>query len=101
MHHQHSLHVAESRVGLSLLICLLLAVGYMILERLGGTGQSPPSVEVRAGFHTAPPNAAGEPPDDDERQPHVLTIESSDAPAVHTSQRTSPSSDRPMQSYLR
>jgi hypothetical protein len=99
MHDQRSLDVTQSRIGLSLLICLLLAVGYMIVERLVGSGQAPP-VEIRAGFHTEPPTAAGHSPVEDQ-QPQVLAIEGSESPALHTSQRAAPSPDRASESDLR
>jgi hypothetical protein len=100
MHHQHSLDFWGSRIGLGLLICMLLAVGTMILHRLGDTGQALP-VEVRAGFHAGSENAGGDFLDHDQQQPQVLAIEGSDAPAIHTSQRTRPSPERPAQSDLR
>lgn len=87
MNRDRSLDVTESWIGLSLMLCLLLAVGYMVLQQLGGTGQA---VEVSAGFHVEPATAAGDTHARDEQQPQVLTIEGNDAgaPVVHTSQRT-------------
>jgi hypothetical protein len=36
-----NLGVTEARFALTLVICLLVAVGYVVLLRLGGTGESP------------------------------------------------------------
>ncbi len=57
--------------GLTLLICGLVAIGYIILLRLGTTSEA--TVEVRPGI-SAPPLAHTDPsPPDDE--PRVLPIE--------------------------
>ena len=44
MTQQRNFVVAEARFGLSLILCLLLVLGYVVLQRLGGTGDVPPIV---------------------------------------------------------
>ena len=75
MNNERNLGVTEARLGLSLLICLLLAVGYMILHQLGGTGQALP-VEIRSGIVTGAAAERDETATGDDEQPQVLTIES-------------------------
>jgi hypothetical protein len=70
------LGVSEARLGLSLVICVLVVLGYMILHYLSGTREAP-AVELRTGV-VAQPTAAATP--DAEQQPQVLTIESNDLP---------------------
>jgi hypothetical protein len=86
MNHERNLGVTEAGLGLALLLCLLLVLGYMILHNLGGTG-SAPAVEVRPEYVTQPEQAPEAKAPDADVQPEVLTIESSDTPAhaVHTS----------------
>ncbi|MEX0610603.1 MAG: hypothetical protein WD738_20850 [Pirellulales bacterium] len=86
MNHERNLGVTEAGLGLALLLCLLLILGYMILHNLGGTG-SAPAVEVRPGYVAEPKTVPGAATPDGDEQPQVLTIESSDAPAhaIHTS----------------
>ena len=86
MNHERNLGVTEARLGLTLVICLLVVLGYLILHNLGGTGQAP-TVEIRPGYVAEPaaPNAV---PPRGEEEPQVLTIESNDAPAHAV--RTSP-----------
>jgi hypothetical protein len=86
MNHERNLGVTEAGLGLALLLCLMLALGYMILHHLGGTGGAP-AVEVRPGYAAEPKKLPDAAPGGDE-QPEVLTIESSEAPA-HAAQ-TSP-----------
>jgi len=69
-----NLGVAEARVGLSVITCLLLVLGYVILQRLGGTGQRPP-VEIRPYQSTEQLDAAPRPVIGDADQPYVLTPE--------------------------
>jgi hypothetical protein len=76
-----NLGVTEARFALTLVICLLVAVGYVVLLRLGGTGESPVErVDVK------PPEVARfEPPPVNENDPEVLKIE----PAQRQENRTS------------
>jgi hypothetical protein len=86
--HDRHMGVAEARVGLSIITCLLLVLGYVVLQQLGGTGRRPP-VENRSDGATElveitpPPEAA------DAEQPYVLTPEIGDGaePAIRTTQR--------------
>ena len=89
MDRERNLGVTEAGLGLTLVICLLLALGYLTLHYLGGTGPTP-TVEIRRGYAAGPaaaPNAAS--PEGDDEQPQVLTIESNDVPG----QALRPSSD--------
>jgi hypothetical protein len=88
MNQDRSFGISESWIGLSLLIFLLLAIGFFLLQQLVATSERP-SVEFRAGFHSQPALAAGEPQFYDEQQPQVLTIENSETgtPIAHTPQR--------------
>jgi len=87
MNHERNLDVTEARRGLTLVICLLVVLGYLILHYLGGTRQAP-TVEIRTGgVAEQPPSPQAVVPAGDE-QPHVLTIESNDVPG--RAQRTSP-----------
>jgi hypothetical protein len=86
MNRERNLGVTEAGVGLALLICLLVVVGYMVLHYLGGTRRAP-AVEVLPGVAAPPvPGATDAPPEFDE-QPQVLTVESTDIPdhALRTS----------------
>jgi hypothetical protein len=89
MNHERNLDVSEARFGLTLVICLLVVLGYVILHYLGGPRQAP-IVEVlpSAGAEPspAPTNIALPVP---EEQPQVLTIEPSDDMPGHA-QHTSP-----------
>ena len=62
---ERNLGVTEARIGLSLLTCLLIALGYVVVQRLGDTGLAPPA-EIRpdpaaASFRNSPasPMATG------------------------------------------
>lgn len=61
--------VTEARFGLTVLICLLVAMGYIVLLRLGSPTDS--TVEIR----TAPPVAREETTPLDPNEPQVLPIE--------------------------
>ncbi|MEX2315875.1 MAG: hypothetical protein WD669_01900 [Pirellulales bacterium] len=50
---KRSLGVSETRLGLSLLTGLLVVLGYVALQRLGGMGDAPP-IEVRSGKMSGP-----------------------------------------------
>jgi hypothetical protein len=88
MNRERNLGVTEAGLGLTLVICLLVVLGYLILHHLGGSSQAP-AVEIRPDV-VAEPAANAVAPDADE-QPQVLTIESSDAPGQAL--RTSPDSE--------
>lgn len=49
MAQNRTLSVTEARLGLSLLTFLLVALGYVLLQRIGGAGYAPP-VEVRPSY---------------------------------------------------
>jgi hypothetical protein len=55
---QRSIGVAEAGVGLSLLIGLLIVLGYVALQRVGGTGQTPTVEIIRPG---SSPSSADDP----------------------------------------
>jgi hypothetical protein len=67
---KRNLGVTEARFGLTLLICGLVAIGYIVLLRLGITNEA--TVEVRPDI-TAPLAHAEQPAPDD--QPQVLPLE--------------------------
>lgn len=72
MAQERNLGVAEARVGLSIITCLLLVLGYVVLQRLGGTGQLPP-VEFRS--YPSADQVNTTPPVPDVDQPRVLKPE--------------------------
>ena len=68
------LGVTETRFGLTLLICLLAAVGFVVLMRLGGT--SDPTVDIAPDDGVSQELTQLEPtPEKVEPQPQVLPIE--------------------------
>jgi hypothetical protein len=87
MNHERNVGVSEARLGLSLVICLLVVLGYMILHYLGGTRQAP-ALEFRTGIVAEPLPASHAVTPEADQQPQVLTIESNDLPGH--AQRTSP-----------
>lgn len=93
MDNDRNLGVTEARFGLTLLICLLVAIGYVVLLRLGTPGES--TIEVRPEVESRGSVAGDEPETSSDVQPLVLTIE----PAEATAMRTLPPSDRPAPSY--
>ena len=77
-----NLGVTEARFALTLVICLLVAVGYVVLLRLGGTGESP----VERIENVKPPEVARvEPPPVNENDPEVLKFEPAQPPENRTS----------------
>jgi hypothetical protein len=74
MDKERNLGVTEARFALTLLTCLLVAIGYVALLRLGGTKDS--SLDVSA-EDVSPPSIAGQtsPPTKAEPEPHVLQVE--------------------------
>ena len=69
MDDDRNLGVTEARFALTLLICLLVAIGYVVLLRLGGTSDS--AIEIRPGVATQPVD----PPANHDDEPRVLPIE--------------------------
>lgn len=89
MNQDRNLGVTEARLGLTLLTCLLVALGYVILQRLGGTGEAP-IVESRPGSVSQPATFTGKAAPSGDDQPRVLVTEGTESPAVsvpQTSQR--------------
>lgn len=80
MKHERNLGVTEARLGLSVLICLLLVVGYVLLQQLGGTGDVLP-VEFRNNVITPSAARHEEVLSHENAQPQVLPIESGDRAA--------------------
>jgi hypothetical protein len=76
MDQDRNLGVTEARFALTLLTCILVAVGYIALLRLGGTKE--PQVDV--GPHEVLPPTVAVPsnPPDAEPQPRVLPLEPDD-----------------------
>jgi hypothetical protein len=72
MNQARSIGVAEARFGLTVLTCLLVVLGYVVLQRLGGTGQTV-LVETRP-LNTVEPITA--PPKlERPEQPEVIKVE--------------------------
>jgi hypothetical protein len=90
MHRERTIGVTEAGLALTLVICLLVVFGYMVLHFLGGTSQAP-IVEMRAGVAAEPATDSSDAPPAGDEQPQVLTIESSDVPGHAL--RTSPESE--------
>jgi hypothetical protein len=72
MDEDRSIGVTEARFGLTVLICLLVAIGYLVLMRLGG-GSSDSTVELRPD-NVTPPIAQNDETPVDPDQPKVLVI---------------------------
>jgi hypothetical protein len=75
MEKQKTLGVTEARFGLTLLICGLVAIGYIVLLRLGSSNDA--SVENRNDIEKSPRVAIRQTPD--EEQPTVLPLKPEDA----------------------
>ena len=77
MDKERNLGVTEARFALTLLTCLLVAIGYVALLRIGGTND--PSLEVSAN-DPSPPRIVGPavPRPKTEPEPRVLPLEKPD-----------------------
>jgi len=87
MNQERNFGVTEAGVGLTVITCLLVALGYWIILRLVGSGATP-TVEVRPAAQAD--LVPGADPVVKPQQPHVLTVEqpqSSDTPLPHTANR--------------
>jgi hypothetical protein len=87
MNQERNFGVTEAGVGLTVITCLLVALGYWIILRLVGSSTTP-TVEVRPSAQASP--TPGADPVDNPQQPRVLTVEqpqSSDMPLPHTANR--------------
>jgi hypothetical protein len=71
MDEDRNLGVTEARFALTLLICLLVAVGYVVLLRIGGSTAS--TIEVSPNIVSQP-----QPVPEDQTSPKVLKIEGAD-----------------------
>jgi hypothetical protein len=80
--------VAEARLGLTLLTCLLVMLGYAILQRLGG-GSQPPPLELRPGQSAGSRTSVPRYPLGSEPQLQVLTAQEGESPAWSAQQVTS------------
>ena len=89
MDQERNLGVTEARFGLTVVICLLVAIGYIVLLRLGSSSES--SIEIRLGGETPPAIAREDPPHTNDDQPQVLNVEPEGGSAPLTSRRP----DRP------
>jgi hypothetical protein len=84
MDKERVLGVTEARFGLTILICGLVAIGYIVLLRLGSTNES--TLELREKIESSPRIALATPvPDED--KPTVLKLKPEDSDPLHTSQR--------------
>ncbi|MFO0788030.1 MAG: hypothetical protein U0805_01145 [Pirellulales bacterium] len=72
MDQERNLGVTEARFGLTLVICMLAAIGFFVLLRLGNTSE-PTMVEIRPAASQQDPEQAPQVPDD---QPQVLPVQS-------------------------
>jgi hypothetical protein len=79
MNREREVEITEERRGLTLVICLLVVLGYLILHYLGGSGAAP-AIEVRTQVSAEPPLEPPAAAPQADEQPHVLTVERSDAP---------------------
>ena len=71
MDQERNLGVTEARFALTILTCLLVAIGYIALLRLGGTKD----LTVDAGpDDVSPPSIADSPPANPELRPRVLPV---------------------------
>jgi hypothetical protein len=89
MDKERNLGVTEARFALTLLTCLLVAIGYVALLRLGGTKDTSADVSPD---DASSPSIAGptlpSPPIKLEPEPHVLPLERPDDGQIErTSQR--------------
>ena len=82
--------VIESRIGLAVLICLLVAFGYVVLDKLSGASQ-PALVELR----NEPSAATSQAEAPDEQLPQVLEVHPDDheQPPFQTTRRAVPAPD--------
>jgi hypothetical protein len=73
MDEQRNRGVTEARFALTLLTCLLVAIGYIMLLRLSGTKE--PIVD--SGPDDVSPHIASAPPNlhDNDQSPHVIPLE--------------------------
>ena len=80
MTQERNFGVVEARVGLSLLTCLLVALGYVVLQRLGESGASAvvelPATEVAPMADVPSSNGRGE-----WEQPQLLTAQDGESTA--------------------
>ncbi len=80
MSHTRSIGVTEARVGLSVLTCLLVVLGYVVLQKLGGTGQTP-LVETRR-VNIDEQVVIDPPKIEKPEQPDVIKVEGPESPVV-------------------
>jgi hypothetical protein len=85
---KRSIGVAKAGLGLSLFTGLTVVLGYVALQRFGGTGSAPP-LEVRSGSGTTPLDGGATSRRDDPDGLRVLQVREPDPNQVPlTSQRT-------------
>lgn len=88
MSEERNFGVTEAGLGLTVITCLLVALGYWIVQRLGGTGETPP-VEVRSSAAILNPSPGADPVVKSQ-QPQVLVPEkpgSTDSEQPYTANR--------------
>jgi hypothetical protein len=84
MEKERALGVTEARFGLTILICGLVAIGYIVLLRLGSTSQA--SLEQRYEIESGPRIARKE-PKPDESEPTVLPLKPEGSDPLRAAQR--------------
>jgi hypothetical protein len=84
--------VNEARFVLTLLTCLLVAIGYIVLLRYGGVRNT--AFEPSADDPSAQAGASPAMPKDTELMPHVLPVEPADDPVQRMTQRMPESTPR-------
>jgi hypothetical protein len=85
MDQERNLGVTEARFALTLLTCLLVAIGYVALLRIGGTKD--PAAESGSEDVSPPITSMPEPPHTEEPQPRVLPLEKPDSPHASLTDR--------------
>jgi hypothetical protein len=85
---ERNIGVTETRFALTLLICLLVAVGYVVLLRLAGGEET--ALDADISVATQPPLAGDHRPVKIEEQPHVLTVEAPGPAATTASELSQP-----------
>jgi hypothetical protein len=89
MSQERNFGVTEAGLGLTVITCLLIALGYWIVQRLGGSGEAPP-VEVRSSQTAEQTDSSPRATPNESAQPRVLVAEepkSSDSRLPYTAHR--------------
>jgi hypothetical protein len=87
MSDERNLGVTEARLGLTILSCLLVALGYFVLQRLGDATESSPVV-ISPGSPSDAFATPGTGPSGANVQPQILTVQGSEPSSVPYPQTT-------------